>query len=77
MLDFYSFLILNHFNFESFLSHLIQVYIFVYMVYKVSHIYLFIYLFLLYSTVMFFLHCMLNILRYENMFCEIDDMTAS
>ena len=46
MLDFYSFLILNHFNFESFLSHLIQVYIFVYMVYKVSHIYLFIYLFI-------------------------------
>ena len=43
MLDFYSFLILNHFNFESFLSHLIQVYIFVYMVYKVSHIYLFIF----------------------------------
>ena len=33
-------------------------------------------LFLL-SSVMFFLHCMLNILRYEKIFCEIDESIAS
>ena len=30
-------------------------------------------IFLLPSTVMFFLHCMLNILRLEKIFCEIDE----
>ena len=30
-------------------------------------------LFLLSLTVMFFLHCMLNILRYEKIFCKIDE----
>ena len=34
-------------------------------------------LFLLSSTVMFFLHRMLNILRYEKIFCEIDEWIAS
>ena len=34
-------------------------------------------LFLLSSTGMFFLHCMLNILRYEKIFCEIDESIAS
>ena len=33
-------------------------------------------LFLLASTVMFFLHCMLNNLRYEKIFCETDKWTA-
>ena len=28
-------------------------------------------------SVMFFLHCMLNILRYEKIFCEIDESVAS
>ena len=34
-------------------------------------------LFLLSSTIMFFLHRMLNILRYEKIFCEIDEWIAS
>ena len=34
-------------------------------------------LFLLSSTVMFFLYCMLNILRLEKLFCEIDESIAS
>ena len=34
-------------------------------------------LLLLFSTVMFFLHCMLNILRYEKIFCEIEESIAS
>ena len=65
--------LLNHFYFESFSSHIIQVYIFVYIFIKLA---IFI-LFLLSSTVMFFLHCMLNILRYEKIFCEIDEQIAS
>ena len=32
---------------------------------------------MLYSTVMFFLHCMLNIQRYEKIFWEIDETIAS
>ena len=65
--------LLNRFYFESFWSHIIQVYIFVYIFIKLA---IFI-LFLLSSTVMFFLHCMLNILRYEKIFCEIDESIAS
>ena len=65
--------LLNHFYFESFSSHIIQVYIFVYIFIKLA---IFI-LFLLSSTVMFFLHCMLNILRYEKIFFEIDEWIAS
>ena len=34
-------------------------------------------LFLLCSTVMFFMHSMLNILRYEKIFYEIDELIAS
>ena len=34
-------------------------------------------LFLLSSTVMFFLHCMLNSLRYEKILCETDELIAS
>ena len=64
---------LNYFHFESFSSYIIQVYIFVYIFMKLA---IFI-LFLLSSTVMFFLHCMLNILRYEKTFCEIDESVAS
>ena len=45
----------------------IGIYIFVYIFIKLA---IFI-LFLLSSTVMFFLHCMLNILRYGKIFCEI------
>ena len=48
------------------------------------YIYIYIYimlaifiLFLLSSTLMFFLHCMLNILRYEKQFCKIDELIAS
>ena len=66
--------LLNHFYFESFLSHVIQVYIFAYISKKlVVSIFL---LLLLSSTVMFFLHCMLNNLRYEKIFCETDKWTA-
>ena len=32
---------------------------------------------MLYSTVMLFLHCMLNIQRYEKIFWEIDETIAS
>ena len=53
---------------------IIFVYIFIYFIY----IYLAIFFpFLLSSTVMFFLHCMLNILRHEKIFCEIDESIAS
>ena len=53
-------------------------YLFMYMymyicIYKVSYIHSS----LLSSTVMFFLRCMLNILRYEKMFCETDKSIAS
>ena len=66
--------LLNHVYFESFYSHIIQVYIFAYVyIYKTSYIYSF----LLSSTVMFFLHCMLNIQGYEKIFCEIDESIAS
>ena len=34
-------------------------------------------LFLLCSTVMFFLHCMLNSLRYEKILCETNELIAS
>ena len=50
----------------------IDIYIFVYIFIKLA---IFI-LFLLSSTAMFFLHCMLNILRYEKTFCEIDESIA-
>ena len=65
--------LLNHSYFESFSLHIIQVYIFVYIFTKLA---LFI-LFLLPSTVVFFLHCMLNILKYEKVFCEINESIAS
>ena len=65
--------LLNHFHFESFWSHIIQVYVFVYVLVKLA---LFI-LFLLSSAVMFFLHCMLKTLTYEKTFCEIDESIAS
>ena len=65
--------LLNHFYFESFSSHVILVYIFPYIFIKLA---IFI-IFLLSSTAMFFLHCMLNILRYEKIFCEIDESIAS
>ena len=65
--------LLNQFYLESFLSHIIQVYIFVYILIKLV---IFI-LFLLSSTVIFFLHCMRNILRYEKCFCKIDKWIAS
>ena len=38
---------------------------------------MFILFFLLFSTEMFFLHCMLKILRYEKIFCEIEKSIAS
>ena len=65
--------LLNHFYFESFSSHIMQVCIFVYVFIKLV---IFI-LFLLRSTVMFFLHCMLKMLRYEKRFCEIDESFTS
>ena len=65
--------LLNHFYFESFSSHIIQVYTFVYIFTKLA---IFI-LFLVSSTVMFFLHCMLSILRYEKIFREIGKSIAS
>ena len=52
--------LLNHFYFESFSSHVIQVYICIY----IDNVSYFIF-FLLSSTVTLFLHCMLNVLRYE------------
>ena len=64
--------LLNHFYFESFSSHIIWIYIFVYIFIKLA---IFI-LFLLTLTVMFFLHCMLNTLRHEKIFCEIDESIA-
>ena len=63
------FSLLNIFYFESFSSHIMQVYIFIYIC-KVSYVQSF-------SIAMFFLHCMLNILRYEKIFCEIDESIAS
>ena len=57
--------------FESFSSHIIQVYIFVYIFIKLA-----IFFFLL-SSIMFFLHCTLNIQRYEKIFCAIDESIAS
>ena len=50
-------------------------------IYIYIYIYIFIKLamlvpFLLSSTVMFFLHCMLNILRYGKIFCEIEESIA-
>ena len=65
--------LLNHFYFKSFSSHIIQVYIFVCIFIKLA---MFIN-FLLSSTVMLFLHQTLNILRYEKIFCEIDESIAS
>ena len=65
--------LLNNFYYESLSLHIRQVYIFVYIFIK-SAIFI---LFLLSSTVMFFLHCTLNILRYEKIFCEIDESIAS
>ena len=53
----------------------IYIYIYIY-----SYIYMFVYIFiklavfipfLLSSTIIFFLHCTLNIFRYEKIFCEI------
>ena len=54
--------LLNHFHSESFSSHIILVYIFVHTFIKLA---IFI-LFLLSPKVIFFLHCMLNILRWKN-----------
>ena len=56
--------LLNHFYFESFSSHIILVYVYLYIFVKLA---IFI-PFLLSSTVVFFLQCMLNILRYEKIF---------
>ena len=64
---------MNHFYSEPFLSHIVQVYIFVYIFVKLI---IFI-LFLLSSTIIIFLHCMVNILRYEKIFCETDKSIAS
>ena len=64
--------LLSDFYLDLFSSHIIQVYTFSY-IYKLA---IFI-LFLLSSIVMFFLHCMLNILRYEKIFCETDESVAS
>ena len=64
--------LLNDFYLDLFSSHIIQVYTFSY-IYKLA---IFI-LFLLSSIVMLFLHCMLNILRYEKIFCETDESIAS
>ena len=50
----------------------IGIYICIY-IYKVSYIYSFYVGF----NCNFFLHCMLNILRYEKIFCEIDESIAS
>ena len=64
---------------ESFLfwvilvTYNIGIYICIY-IYKVSYIHSFI---LLSSTDVFFLHCMLNILRYKKIFCKIDESIAS
>ena len=66
--------LLNPFCFHSSLSRIIYIYIFVYIFIKLA---IFILFLLLSSTVMFFLHCMLNILRHEKIFCEIDDSIAS
>ena len=66
--------LLSHFYSDSFSSHVIWVYIFVYV--YIYNLAIFI-LFLLSSTVVFFLHCMLNILRYEKIFCETDEWIAS
>ena len=65
--------LLNHFYFESFSSHVIQVYKFAYIFINLA---IFI-LFSLSTTVVFFLHFILNILRYEKIFCEIDESVAS
>ena len=66
--------LLNHFYFESFFfTYDIDIYIFVYVFIKL----LIFILFLLSSTVITFLHCMLNILRYEKKLCEIDEWIAS
>ena len=65
--------LLNHFYFESFSSHIILVYIFVYIFIKLT---IFV-LFLLSSTVMFFPHYILNILKYGKIFCEIGESIAS
>ena len=59
----------NHFYFESLSSHIIQVYMFVCIFIKLA---IFI-LFLLSSIVTFVLYCMLNILRYVKIFCEMDE----
>ena len=55
----------------------IEIYICIY-IYKVNCIhFLLLLLFLLSWTALFFLHCILNILRYEKMFCEMDESIAS
>ena len=64
--------LLNYFHFESFSSQIIQVYIFGYILIKLA-IFIF---YLLFSTVMFSLYCMPNILRYEKIFCQIDESIA-
>ena len=51
----------------------VYIYIFVYIFIKLATFIIF----LLSSTVIIFLHCMLNILRYEKIFCEIDEWIAS
>ena len=55
---------INHFYFDYF-DYNTGIYIFVYIAIFI--------LFLLSSTAVFFLHCMLNTLRYEQIFYEIDE----
>ena len=64
--------LLNHFYFESFSSHY-NIGIYILCIFITLAIFI---IFLLSSTVMFFLHCMLNSLRYEKIFCEIDESIA-
>ena len=64
--------LLNHCYFESFSSNKTQVYIFVYIVIKLA-----IFIFFVIFNCNVFLHCMLNILRHEKIFCEIDESIAS
>ena len=66
--------VLNHIEFKSFSSHIMQVYVFVYIFVKLAILILF----LLSSAVMFFLYFMLNtILKYGKIVCEIDELIAS
>ena len=65
--------LLNHLHLVLFLSHIIQAYIFVYIFIKL----VILIRFFLSSTEIIFLYCMLNTLRYEKIFCGIDEWIAS